>query len=136
MSRFAPILPAVAVMLGAVVSTASPADASKSCPPISVGAGDTCECTVFNYNTSPDGNIRIKVYRGIDGVVETCGVGGSIRGEGRVVCPVVFRDPDTCGCQVTGEGGSARVSIAVVRESFAEVPDGGTSARAAMGCTK
>lgn len=133
--RLSPILVASALMLGAVLPMASPAHANKLCPPISVAAGETCECTVMNYATSHDTNIEINLYRGSDGVVEKCGP-GTTRAQSRSICTHTFPEGDTCGCQVTGEGGSVRVSIAVVRTSWAELHGDGTSAKAAMECTK
>jgi hypothetical protein len=133
--RWSPILVASALMLGVAVPIASPALASKLCPPLSVAAGETCECTVMNYATSHDTNIEINLYRGSDGVVEKCGP-GTTRAQSRSICTHTFPEGDTCGCQVTGEGGSVRVSIAVVKKTWADLLGDGTSAKAAMECVK
>jgi hypothetical protein len=123
-----------ALMLSAVLPVASPAHATKLCPPVSVAKGEICECIIMNYATTADANVEIKMFRGSDGVVEKCGPGTTFR-QSRSLCTHTFPEDDTCACQVTGEGEAIRVSIGVVDRTWADGHGDGTTSKVVMECT-
>lgn len=67
--------------------------------------------------------------------MEKCGPGTTFR-QSRSICTHTFPEDDVCGCQVTGEGGSVRVSIGVVKRTWADLRGDGTSSKVAMECTE
>jgi hypothetical protein len=102
----------VVAALTLLPALASPAWATKRCPPLVVGDGNLVECKVANYGTTADTNVRITLYDGGGNAVRTCGP-MSIPAKGSVFCNRDFTDLEDIGCEVTGEGGSARVSLIV-----------------------
>ena len=106
----------VAAALTLLPALASPAWATKRCPPLVVGDGNVVECKVANYGTTADTNVKITLYDGDGNAVRTCGP-TTIPAKGSVFCNRDFNDLEDIGCEVTGEGGSARVSLIVFSAS-------------------
>jgi hypothetical protein len=108
---------AISAALTFLPAFASPAWAVKRCPPLVVGDGNVVECKVANYGTTPDTNVKITLYDGAGIAVKTCGP-TSIPAKGSVFCNRDFNDLEDIGCEVTGEGASARVSLIVFISAF------------------
>jgi hypothetical protein len=116
----------VLAVLCSAVMAASPAAAIKRCPSLPVTALDACVCTVANYATINDTGVTITIYNG-DGIVANQCTPSFIPAKGGRSCFAGFEEVDLCGCEVTGEGGAARVSFSVLDAA-------GTSASASVEC--
>jgi hypothetical protein len=107
----------VLAVLFPAVMVASPATAVKRCPPLPVNAGDACSCTVANYGTTNDTGVAITVYN-FEGIPVNACSSTSIPAKGSRQCNTTeFVSASICNCEVTGEGGAARVSLSVLDSS-------------------
>jgi hypothetical protein len=108
--QIARALTLLSAALTLICAVAAPVWATKRCPPVTM-QNSGGECKVVNYSTTADLNVTITLYDRGGAVLKTCGP-TSIPEKGQDFCIFSTGAPIAdVGCEVTGEGSLARVSL-------------------------